>query len=246
MILEIQIKSLVFSFLFGIYFSYMIRINYKYILSLNKLFKILGTLILVFSNMLLYFVILLKINYGLIHIYLILMIILGVYIEYIINKLIVKIKKKWYTHFRVGGNVKKNRMTKSSKKRLIVFGTLSFFIIIYFMVNIVLYIYNIGSLNIKKDNLNNNLIELKREEKILTNEIEKLQDPAYIAKYAREHYSYSKDGEYIIKINDKEKVTKEQKFELNINYKYVIFGSLLFLLLIIGILKKKKWFILFF
>lgn len=136
--------------------------------------------------------------------------------------------------------MKKNRMTKSSKKRLIVFGTLSFFIIIYFMVNIVLYIYNIGSLNIKKDNLNNNLIELKREEKILTNEIEKLQDPAYIAKYAREHYSYSKDGEYIIKINDKEKVTKEQKFELNINYKYVIFGSLLFLLLIIGILKKKK------
>lgn len=243
MILEIQIKSLVFSFLFGIYFSYMIRINYKYILSLNKLFKILGTLILVFSNMLLYFVILLKINYGLIHIYLILMIILGVYIEYIINKLIVKIKKKWYTHSKVGGNVKKNRMTKSSKKRLIVFGTLSFFVIIYFIVTIIIYIYNIGSLNIKKDNLNNNLTELKREEKILTNEIEKLQDPAYIAKYAREHYSYSKDGEYIIKINDKEKETSEQKFELNINYKYVIFGSLLFLLLIVGILKKKKWFI---
>ena len=136
--------------------------------------------------------------------------------------------------------MKKSRMTKASKKRLLVFGTLSLFVIIYFMATIILYIYSIGSLNIKKDNLNNNLTELKREEKILTTEIEKLQDPAYIAKYAREHYSYSKDGEYIIKINDKEKEQEEQKFEININYKYVIFGSFLFLLLIIGILKKKK------
>lgn len=219
----------------------MIRINYNYILNLNKLFKIIGTIILIFSNMLLYFIILLKINYGFIHIYLILMIIFGVYIEYIIDKYIVKIKKKWYTQFKVGGNVKKSRMTKASKKRLLVFGTLSLFVIIYFMATIILYIYSIGSLNIKKDNLNNNLTELKREEKILTTEIEKLQDPAYIAKYAREHYSYSKDGEYIIKINDKEKEQEEQKFEININYKYVIFGSFLFLLLIIGILKKKKW-----
>ena len=136
--------------------------------------------------------------------------------------------------------MKKSRMTKASKKRLLVFGTLSLFVIIYFMATIILYIYSIGSLNIKKDNLNNNLTELKREEKILTTEIEKLQDPAYIAKYAREHYSYSKDGEYIIKINDREKEQEEQKFEININYKYVIFGSFLFLLLIIGILKKKK------
>ena len=94
MILEIQIKSLVFSFLFGIYFSYMIRINYKFILSLKKILRILGTFILVISNVLLYFIILLKINYGLLHIYLILMIMLGVYVEYLINKLIVKYIKK--------------------------------------------------------------------------------------------------------------------------------------------------------
>jgi len=98
MILEIQIKSLVFSFLFGMYFSYMIRINYKFILSLKKILRILGTFILVISNVLLYFIILLKINYGLLHIYLILMIMLGVYVEYLINKLIVKYIKKWYTY----------------------------------------------------------------------------------------------------------------------------------------------------
>ena len=136
--------------------------------------------------------------------------------------------------------MKKTRVTKASKNRLLIFGSLSLFIICYFIFTIVMYIYNIGSLNIRKDVLNNNLTELKREEKILTNEIEKLQDPAYIAKYAREHYSYSKNGEYIIKINDKEKEEENREFILNINYKYVIFGSLLFLLLIIGILRKKK------
>jgi len=98
MILEIQIKSLVFSFLFGIYFSYMIRINYKFILLLKKTLRILSTFILVISNVLLYFIILLKINYGLLHPYLLLMIVLGVYIEHLINKLIVKYIKKWYTY----------------------------------------------------------------------------------------------------------------------------------------------------
>lgn len=142
--------------------------------------------------------------------------------------------------FRVGDKMKKSRVTKASKKRLLVFGTISVFIICYFIFTIGLYLYNISSLNIKKDNLNNNLTELKREEKILTTEIEKLQDPDYIAKYAREHYSYSKNGEYIIKITDEEKEQEQKEFEININYKYVVFGSLLFLLLIIIILKKKK------
>lgn len=239
MTLEIQIKSLLFSFLFGIYFAHIIKINYKFILPLNKLFRTLGTLLLIVSNVLLYFVILLKINYGLLHIYLILMIILGVYIEYLLNKLIVKYIKKWYNLFRVGDNVKK-RVTKASKKRLVVFGTLSVFAIGYFIFTIGFYIYNIGSLTIKKENLNNNLTELKREEKILTNEIEKLQDPAYIAKYAREHYAYSKDGEYIIKINEEQHKKEEKNFNININFKYVTYGSILFLLLLIFIIKKKK------
>lgn len=142
--------------------------------------------------------------------------------------------------FKVGDKMKKSRITKASKKRLLVFGTLSIFIICYFVFTIGLYLYNIGSLNIKKENLNNSLKELKREEKILTTEIEKLQDPDYIAKYAREHYSYSKNGEYIIKLNDEKKELEQKEFEINVNFKYVIFGSLLFILLIIIILKKKK------
>ena len=36
----------------------------------------------------------------------------------------------------------------------------------------------------------------------LESDVIKLQDPDYVAKYAREKYLYSKDGELIIKIID--------------------------------------------
>ena len=41
---------------------------------------------------------------------------------------------------------------------------------------------------------------LLKDEKSLTTDILKLKDPDYIARYAREKYMYSKDGEVIIKI----------------------------------------------
>jgi len=44
--------------------------------------------------------------------------------------------------------------------------------------------------------------ELLEEEASLSSEIEKLQDPEYIARYAREKYMYSKDGEKILKFVD--------------------------------------------
>lgn len=43
----------------------------------------------------------------------------------------------------------------------------------------------------------NNLIS---EEDTLKDEVNKLQDPEYIAKYAREKYLYTKDGEIIIDV----------------------------------------------
>ena len=45
----------------------------------------------------------------------------------------------------------------------------------------------------------NNLLE---EEDTLSGDIKKLQDPNYIARFAREKYLYSKDGEIIIRIVD--------------------------------------------
>lgn len=40
------------------------------------------------------------------------------------------------------------------------------------------------------------------DEENLKDEISKLQDPEYMAKYAREKFLYSKNGEIIIKIED--------------------------------------------
>lgn len=43
---------------------------------------------------------------------------------------------------------------------------------------------------------------LKDKEEELKGQVNKLQDPDYIARYAREKYLYSRDGEIIIRIPD--------------------------------------------
>lgn len=42
--------------------------------------------------------------------------------------------------------------------------------------------------------------ELMEQEKQLKSDVNKLQDPNYVARYAREKYLYTKDGELIIKM----------------------------------------------
>ena len=134
----------------------------------------------------------------------------------------------------------KKRVPKTSKKRLIVFGTCSVIIIGYFIFNLGYNIYNLYKLKKSENNYSSNLTELKRQEKILNQEIEKLQDPEYIAKYARKNYAYSKNGEYIIKIKDDEKKKEEEKFDLNIDYNYIIYGGVGILLIIFIYAIKKK------
>lgn len=46
------------------------------------------------------------------------------------------------------------------------------------------------------------LEELKEKEEELEGTVTKLQDPDYVARYAREKYLFSKDGEIIIRIPD--------------------------------------------
>ena len=52
----------------------------------------------------------------------------------------------------------------------------------------------------EQKSLEKKLISLKNKEKKLKVDANKLQDPDYIARYAREKYLYSKDGEFILKI----------------------------------------------
>ncbi|MBR1417172.1 MAG: septum formation initiator family protein [Bacilli bacterium] len=50
--------------------------------------------------------------------------------------------------------------------------------------------------------LNNEYNNLLDEEKQLKSDVNKLQDPDYVARYAREKYLYSKDGELIFRYNE--------------------------------------------
>lgn len=52
----------------------------------------------------------------------------------------------------------------------------------------------------EKKVLTTELEELKKEEEVLRANVDKLKDPDYIARYAREKYLYTKDGEYVIKL----------------------------------------------
>lgn len=133
----------------------------------------------------------------------------------------------------------KKKITKQSKTRLIVFGTASLLMIGYFLFSIVDYTFSISKLENQKKELEHELVSLKEDEQTLKLEIQKLQDPEYIARYARENYLYSKDGEYIIKIEDN-KEKKEEKIQPLEDYRtYMIAGFAVSGILIFGFVLKK-------
>ena len=136
----------------------------------------------------------------------------------------------------------KKKIPKASKKRLAVFGTISVMIILYFIFLLGYYIYQIYQLKEEQKKLNDNYTELKANEKELRNEIERLQDSDYIAIYARENYSYSKNGEYILKLKSEDKKEENKKsFEINIDYNYIVYaGVAILIIIIIHIVRKRK------
>ncbi len=131
------------------------------------------------------------------------------------------------------------RKNKKSKRRLAIFGTLSLIVIGYFIATACYYSYKIAVLEKSKKDLQQQLTDLQNQEETLTTDIQKLKDPEYIAKYARENYMYSKDGEYVLKIEDEQK--KEEKVEDSIDYKFLLtISSAGFLIIIIYIIQRKK------
>ena len=98
----------------------------------------------------------------------------------------------------------KKRSNKKAKRRIflffIIFGSIIGSLSYSFFSNI----DKIMKINEEKKALNNKLSDLKEEEEVLNSDIKRLQDPDYVAKYAREKYLYSKEGELIIRIPDDE------------------------------------------
>ena len=84
--LKIQIISLAFSFLYGVVFSLLVNINYRFLFTKRLFYKIVVTFVFIIDMALLYFIFIKMINNGIIHIYFLLMIILGFYITFPIGR----------------------------------------------------------------------------------------------------------------------------------------------------------------
>ena len=90
--------------------------------------------------------------------------------------------------------------TKENKNNVFI----SLICIVIICVSVVSSINNYSEItkkNKEKEELIKLLEELTHEEKTLTDDVEKLKNPEYAARYAREKYLYSKTDEKILKID---------------------------------------------
>ena len=93
--LKIQVLSLIFSFFYGVVFSVLVNINYSFLFNKKRIFKTVFTFIFVIVMSLVYFFILNIINNGNIHIYFLLLILIGFYIGFPFSKKFRDIKVKF-------------------------------------------------------------------------------------------------------------------------------------------------------
>lgn len=97
----------------------------------------------------------------------------------------------------------KRKKVNKKKRRTLLLGLLSIFVIFGVTFSIGKYWIEIFDKYQEKKELDKKLTSLKEKEEELQVDAKKLQNPDYVARYAREKYSYSKDGEYILQIPDK-------------------------------------------
>lgn len=148
-----------------------------------------------------------------------------------------------YFSYKVGDKMTRKKVPKKAKRRLLIFGPLAVFVIIYCLFTFVTTSINLYNLRKEEKMLNKKLAGLKADADSLKNEINKLQDKEYIARYARENYLYTKNGEYVIKLDEDGNKIKEVK--VNYNDEYVIYGcfviiTLIFIFVILKHFRKKK------
>ena len=98
----------------------------------------------------------------------------------------------------------KKKKVKRKAKRLVTFGLVSVILIVIIGVTLFNVLSDIVNKYQEKKELEDKLVALQEKEVELENDVNKLKDPEYLARYAREKYFYSKDGEYILRIPDDE------------------------------------------
>ena len=94
----------------------------------------------------------------------------------------------------------KNKNIVKAKRRMVFLGLSSILIIFATTFTIGRYWVEIFEKYQEKKILEDELLSLKEKEEELKVDANKLQNPDYVARYAREKYLYSKDGEFILQI----------------------------------------------
>jgi cell division protein DivIC len=107
--------------------------------------------------------------------------------------------------------MKKRKVSKAARHRLFILVPITIIVVAYFLISFSYYTLKIYNLKKEEKSLQSQLNNLKEEEDTLKTDIEKLQNPEYLARYARENYHYSKEGELVIQRNDESETTEEEE-----------------------------------
>ncbi len=99
---------------------------------------------------------------------------------------------------------KSKKGLKQAKKRLIL--EIGIFLVLLAFLSFTMFKVWLQIIDNKSNivSLNEKYEKLLEEEKQLKSDVNKLQDPDYVARYAREKYLYTRDGELIIRMPESE------------------------------------------
>ena len=92
--LYVQIKTIIFSLLYGVVLYFFLEFNLKFLKRYSKIYQFIILFLFIICNSLAYFIILQKINYGIVNVKFLLCILSGYLLSnFVSNKLIEKKKK---------------------------------------------------------------------------------------------------------------------------------------------------------
>ena len=92
------------------------------------------------------------------------------------------------------------RKSKKAKYRFLVLVPLTLILLGAIFVALGSYWVKILDKYQEKKELESEIVALKEKEEELKVDVNRLEDPDYVARYAREKYMYSKDGEIILRL----------------------------------------------
>ena len=131
------------------------------------------------------------------------------------------------------------KMTRQARARLLFFTPFCVLAILVFAFKLGSYTKTIYDLENETAKLEKLYSSLQDEGDNLKTEINKLHDPEYIARYAREKYDYSKEGEIIIKIADsKQNIEDIKKSQKDDRFVLIVIAFILIVMMFIYIIGK--------